>query len=204
MDIILATHNLDKLAQFSIFFRDLGLSLVLPKEEIGVDEDRPTLRENAEKKALAYSALYPQQFVVASDGGITIPYLGNNWNHVLTRRLSGLDALGEFTDRKRCEALLVLMRDAKGDERKVSWREAYAVARGGRILISEELSTADEGILLDYIPPDFKESGYWIGYLWYDPRFKNHYMALTEEEKKSRDSATSQFVRLIKERKLFE
>jgi len=200
MEIILATRNIDKLKQFSIFFKDLGLSLVLPRQDISVDEDRPTLRENAEKKALAYSAVYPQQFVVATDGGITIPYLGEGWNHVWTRRLSGLDISSAFTDRERCESLLALLKDAKGEERRVSWREAYAVAHGGRIIFSEELSGADDqGILLDHIPDDFQESGYWIGYLWYEPRFKKHYMALTEEEKKSRDCATAQFIRLIKE-----
>ncbi|MFA4872846.1 MAG: non-canonical purine NTP pyrophosphatase [Patescibacteria group bacterium] len=205
MEIILATRNTDKLKQFSIFFRDLGLSLVLPQQEISVDEDKPTLQENAEKKALAYSALYPQQFVVATDGGITVPYLGERWNHVWTRRLSGLDASSVFTDRERCESLLALLKDAKGDERRVSWREAYAVARAEKIIFSEELSGADDqGMLLNHIPPDFQESGYWIGYLWHEPRFKKHYMALTEEEKKTRDCATAQFVRLIKERKIFE
>ncbi|MEW6610262.1 MAG: non-canonical purine NTP pyrophosphatase [Patescibacteria group bacterium] len=205
MEIILATRNIDKLKHFSIFFKDLGLSLALPREEINVDEDLPTLKDNAEKKALTYSDLYPQQFIIASDGGITIPYLGNNWNHVLTRRLSGLDATGVFTDRQRCEALLALLKNAKGDERRVSWREAYAVARGGRILFSGELSGADnQGILLDYIPDDFQESGYWIGYVWYDPRFKKTFMRLTDEEKKSRDSAMAQFMQVVRERNIFK
>jgi inosine/xanthosine triphosphate pyrophosphatase family protein len=204
MEIILATTNLDKFKQLASYFKDIDLSLVMPKDKIIVEEDKPTLQENAEKKALACSALYPKQFVVATDGGIVIPFLGENWNHVLTHRLSGLDVDIKLSNRKRCEILLELLKDAKGEERRVSWREAYAIARNEQIIFSEELSGVDDhGVLLDHIPTDFEESGFSIGYLWYEKKFKKSYMTLTDEEKKSLQGTTAEFIQLVKEKKIF-
>jgi inosine/xanthosine triphosphate pyrophosphatase family protein len=203
MNVILASSNSDKLKQLSIYFEDLGLSLIMPEEKIIIEEDQPTLQANAEKKALAYSQKYPGQFVIATDGGAKIPYLGDNWNHVLTHRLSGLDAGQALTERERCEMLLEMLKNAHGADRRVSWHEAYAVAKGGQIIFSEEISGVDESTLLDHIPPDFQEDGFWIGYLWYEPEFGKHYMALTDEEKKSLNNTTAVFVNLLKERKIF-
>ena len=120
---------------------------------------------------------------MGNDGGVAVPYLGDNWNYVLTKRLSGMDMEGGFTDRQRAEILLDMMKEAKGEDRRVLWYEAIVLAKDGQIILEVDVC-GGEGILLDYIPDDFDEKGgYWLGYLWYVPEFGKTYMQLSDEEK---------------------
>ena len=63
--------------------------------------------------------------------------MGDRWQSVLTRRLTG-----EGGDAERVERLLQLMRPYSGDERRASWTEALAVADNGRLLACWEVEGA--------------------------------------------------------------
>ncbi len=193
MKIILATTNKDKFKDFRLLVRDIGLRPELPEEEVEVRENKSTLLANAKKKALTYSKKYENELVAATDGGVKIPYLGESWNHVLTKRLSGRDMEEGCTERERCEVLLDLMKDATGKDRKVFWKEAFAIACNNKIIYSFE-GISEPGYIMKKIPDDFKETGFWVGYIWYKPKFKKHYMALTDKEKKRIGSVGNKFV----------
>ena len=181
--IYFATGNKEKIKDFQMVFREFGIELIQLQQKLKVDEDADSLLANAKKKALAYSVHNPSKIIMATDGGVKIPFLGDNWNHVLTKRLSGIDHQEKFTERQRAETLLDLMKQARGDERKVYWHEAIVLAWGNRIIF-EFYGDDGSGVLLEQIPDDFDEDGYfWLGYLWFDPRIGKHYMAMTEEEK---------------------
>ncbi len=205
MEIILASGNKDKFRQLAIYFEQAGHVLVMPEKIIEIEENEATLQANAEKKALTYSAEYPGRYVLATDGGVKIVYLGDDWNHILTHRLSGRDKGQKMSERERCEMLLTMMKDAHGDDRLISWHEAYAVTKDGQILFSKEFfdEENDISVLLESIPPDFQETGFWLGYLWYEKKFGKHYMALTNEEKKSLDGRLSKLVRELEEKRVF-
>jgi inosine/xanthosine triphosphate pyrophosphatase family protein len=180
--IYFATGNKDKVKDFQLVFDKFGIKLVQLQQEIKVDENASDLLENAEKKALAYSRRNPSKVIMATDGGVIIPFLGDNWNHVLTKRLSGIDNQEEFTERQRAETLLDLMKEAKGDKRRIYWQEAVVLALKGEVIF-EFCERGASGILSDHIPNDFDETGYWLSYLWFDPQIEKHYMAMNEEEK---------------------
>lgn len=198
LKIVLATSNKDKLRDFSDLLKDLNIKLRLPEEIVDIDESKDSLLENAKLKALVYSKIYPDKLVLATDGGVLIPFL-KNWNHVLTKRLSGRDMKEKLTGRDRCKVLLDMMKDAKGEDRRVFWKEAYSIAKNGSVLYEFE-SKSPPGYLLEEIPKDFEESGYWIGYLWYKPKFGKHYMALSKEEKLKADTAGKLFKQNLKEK----
>ncbi len=181
--IIFATGNKEKVKDFQILFDKFDITLVQPDKKIEVVEDADNLLDNARKKALAYAHIYPDEIVMGNDGGVKIPYLGDDWNHVLTKRLSGKDMDGRFTERQRAETLLELMKGAKGEERKVLWYEAIVLVKNNQTVLELHVC-GGEGILLDYIPDEFDdEGGYWTGYLWFLPEHGKTYMQLTEEEK---------------------
>jgi predicted house-cleaning noncanonical NTP pyrophosphatase (MazG superfamily)/inosine/xanthosine triphosphate pyrophosphatase family protein len=187
--LLIATGNKDKFDEFSELFNEFGFMCAIPPVKVDIDENLPTLMGNARKKAIAYSNEYPFQLVFATDGGTKIPFLGEKWNHVLTKRLSGLDMEEELTDKKRCEILLELMNEAKDEERKVLWQEAFVIALNGKVIYSFE-AQSPPGYLLREIPDNFQESGYWIGYLWHKPEFDKTYMELTKKEKKEADTVS--------------
>ncbi len=114
---LFATNNQDKFEDLGLVFKKLGVKL--KRVPLDVVEGTNDILENAKLKALETSKKYPGQTVVASDGGVLIPYLGDRWNHVLTKRLGGIDMAEKFTERQRAETLLELMKDAKGKDREV-------------------------------------------------------------------------------------
>lgn len=196
--ILFATGNDDKIRDYQIVFDRLGIRLEKPQKKIAVEETTSNLLNNAKLKALTFSKYYPDQIVMASDGGVKIPYLGDNWNHVLTRRLSGLDPSGKFTDVQRAETLLKLMEKATANQdRTIFWEEAITLALNNSIFF-EFLHTSSSGILLRDIPQDFNDSGYWIGYLWYDPRFGKTYMQLSEKEKLQSSDIKKQLLKKLR------
>jgi len=181
--VYFATRNEDKIRDFKPVFDELGIELAKIDKTFPVHEEGKTLIENAKLKALIHSRHYPARVIMATDGGVRIPFLGKGWNHVLTRRLSGIDHEGKLTDRERAKALLSLMENAISDEeRRVFWEEAVVLAYNGEVIF-EFTGTSELGILVREIPLDFKETGFWIGYLWLDPALGKTYMQMTEEEK---------------------
>jgi len=200
--IILASSNKDKLKQIKIYLDDLNLDIALPDYNIDIKEGDKSLKDNAIKKALEYSRQYKRTIILATDGGAKIPYLGSNWNHVMTKRLSGMDNNEILSNRQRCDRLLGLMKKAMGEQRKVFWRESYAIAFDNKIIFCEEFY-GDKGYLTASIPDNFEEaSGFWIGYLWYVPKFEKNYMALSRAQKKKLKSPGEKFSHKLKTQRI--
>ncbi len=192
----LVTDNKDKLKDFKLVFKPLGIEL---KQLTGIKikEGTKSLRENAYLKALAASRLYSQRVIMATDGGVEIPYLGDKWNPVLTKRLGGLDMEEKLTDRQRTEKLIEIMKGAKGKDRWMQWWEVVIIMKGSKILYETKIK-GGKGYLMDKIPPGFKESGFWLAYVWLMPKLNKPYMFLSDEERLKYGTVKS---RLLKELK---
>jgi len=196
--IFLASSNLDKLEDFKIVFEKIGIELKQVERLFPVKETANTLIENAKAKALVHSSHFPNKIIMATDGGVKIPYLGNKWNYILTKRLSGIDKESKLSDRKRVEVLLDLMKDAVSDEeRMVIWEEAIVLSYNGKIIF-KLIEKGSPGILLKEIPPDFAETGYGIGYLWFCPEKRKTYMQLTESEKVEHSIVKKQLLKKLR------
>ena len=116
--------------------------------------------------------------VLASDGGLVIPALGDDWESRYTHRFAGPAA--DDSERRRC--LLELMADCSGPQRQASWIEALAIARHGQILHSWELAGGN-GIIADRVPEGPHPPGFWVFPLWYFPQYGKYYNQLTDGEK---------------------
>jgi inosine/xanthosine triphosphate pyrophosphatase family protein len=182
MKIVAATRNRAKLAELARIAGDCAEVVPLPPDLDGEQpEGERSIEENAIAKAGWWSCRVPE-IVIASDGGLEIPALGDSWNPVLTRRFAGPDA----TDLDRAHALLDLAADLTGEQRRIAWLEVVAVAREGELLGSFS-GRGDPGYLAETVDPARIEAGhgFWIPALWRCPEFANRRLAeLGENERK--------------------
>jgi hypothetical protein len=75
------------------------------------------------------------------------------------------------------------MKDKRGDERKIMWREAIALAYNGKLLFSTEVD-GDEGIIQDTYNPEQYAPGIWQCTLTCYPQFNNkNFFELTDVER---------------------
>ena len=100
MQIILASQNKNKLKELSTIFQinSSKHSLVSPSEVLNVIEDKETIKENAEKKALEYFEFYDLP-VIADDSGLFVDAL-NGAPGVHSARFSGENANDEKNNDK--------------------------------------------------------------------------------------------------------
>ncbi len=105
MQIILASQNKNKLKELStVFQKKLSKhSLVFPNKVLNVIEDKETIKENAEKKALEYFKFYDLP-VIADDSGLFVEAL-NGAPGVHSARFSGEDADDEKNNHKLLDLL---------------------------------------------------------------------------------------------------
>ena len=105
MQIILASQNKNKLKELStVFQKKLSEhSLVFPNKVLNVIEDKETIKENAEKKALEYFKFYNLP-VIADDSGLFVEAL-NGAPGVHSARFSGEDADDEKNNHKLLDLL---------------------------------------------------------------------------------------------------
>ncbi|TSC65068.1 MAG: dITP/XTP pyrophosphatase [Candidatus Berkelbacteria bacterium Gr01-1014_85] len=143
---------------------------------LDVEENGKTFEENAIIKALSFSQHY-DGYVIATDGGASIPALGESWDGLRTKRFAGEEA----TDQERIEKLLTLMKDKKDNERAMLWREAIAVARNGQVLFSEEVEGAKGEVQASFDPTKYKP-GIWVCSIWYFPELNKNFFDMTEKE----------------------
>lgn len=184
--ILLATSNRAKQAKLHWLLDGLGLSTATPADlgtHFEPSETGATHGDIAGEKALGWSRQV-SCVVISSDGGAHIPALSDAWTSVRTRRAAGPDA----TDRDRAEHLLALMRDRTEAERDVVWREAVAIARGGRLLGCWE-AEGRLGRLAETVDPVKIAGGFWMAGLIVVPRFEKLYRDLTADELAQVDDA---------------
>lgn len=181
MDILIGTKNQYKATEMAAFLSGLsGINIHFLEElklDLKITEDQPTLKQNAEKKAVGISKL-TDWYVLASDGGVDIPGLGAKWDILRNQRIVGEDK----TDLEKAEKLLSLMQGLKGDQRKAVYRLALALAKNGRLIYSSEQVT-DRGFIADRLINKNIPAYRWMGHLWYYPEYHKVFYELNEAEK---------------------
>lgn len=180
MKLILATGNPHKIKKLTWIFDDYFATIAPQDKSIDIDEDGTTFRQNAEKKAIEVSRMYGC-YAVATDGGVLIPALGEDWNGLFTKRFVGRE---DATDFDRMDALLELMKDKEGDERAIVWNEAIALANNGELLFSTQVE-GDHGMVQTSYNPEQYQEGIWQCTVTCYPQFGGkNFFELSDEERK--------------------
>ena len=183
--LLLASGNPAKLAALR---RALGAAAVVdPLPEAGGGHDEGTgvdFAAIAAAKARRASHDPPGALVVATDGGLLVPALGVRWDPLRTRRFAGPAA----TNRERAAALLSLAAGLRGEERRIGWREALAVARDGRTMATWAAEDRPGQLATEVDPAMVEDGGFWVPAVWMCPEFGGRCLAeLTAEERAARD-----------------
>ena len=180
--ILLGTGNLAKQETLRWLLDGLSLRCFTPSD-LGLttvpDETGSTHLEIACQKALQWSAT-TSMLVIASDGGLTVPSLGDYWESRFTHRFAGQDA----SDEDRIKQLLELMNSFTGEDRKASWIESIAIAAHDEVLTSWEITGAD-GLISNDPGEDTGMQGFWVFSIWFIPQFGKYYNQLTTSEKET-------------------
>ena len=180
--ILLGTGNLAKQETLRWLLDGLSLRCFTPSD-LGLttvpDETGSTHLEIACQKALQWSAT-TSMLVIASDGGLTVPSLGDCWESRFTHRFAGQDA----SDEDRVIQLLELMKSFTGEDRKASWIESIAIADHTEVLTSWEITGAD-GLISNDPVEDTGIPGFWVFSIWFIPQFGKYYNQLTTFEKEA-------------------
>ncbi|MDP2860961.1 MAG: non-canonical purine NTP pyrophosphatase [bacterium] len=179
--ILIATGNKHKKEKLAWIVKDYFRRIDYPDSlglNISVNENGNSFRENAEIKAKEYSLCY-KGFVTATDGGVIIPVLGDNWNPLRTKRFAGEN----IDDFERIRLLLELMKDKKGDDRIMTWNEALAIAKNGKILFSCQAEGV-KGLLEENFNKKKYKPGIWVCSVWFFPQYKKNFFDLSDEEVK--------------------
>ena len=179
--ILLATGNPAKQDALRQLLAGLPLSPVTPAD-LGLAAFDPaetgaTHRRIAADKAAQWSN-QTDMLTIATDGGLVVPALGDNWESRYTRRFAGPAA----DDAERRRRLLELLQPYSGPQRQASWVEALAIARHGQILHSWELA-GGSGVIAREAEPGPQPPGFWVFPLWYFPQYGKYYNQLTAGEK---------------------
>ncbi len=156
-----------------------------PPEETG-----ETHGEIAAQKAVAWSQA-GGMLAVCSDGGLTIPALGDRWQSILTRRLTG-----EGDDEERVGRLLELMESIPTEQRGAQWTEALAVADCGQLMACWEVQGAT-GVVAESAGPGGSVPGFWAFSVWELPALGKRYSELTDKELESVDDHWTQLKALL-------
>lgn len=177
--IFIATSNPAKADKLRWVLEGLPFVPLFPEELLGYRPPAETGRnflENAMLKAVRGSESV-SGLAIASDGGVEIPALARTWEALYTGRAAGDDVEEEM----RARHLLMLMQGKKGEERRITWTEAVAVADSGRLLGSWQES-GNEGVLTEEYDGTNAIPGFWVYSLWYYPQLGKRYCELTQQE----------------------
>ena len=193
--ILLATGNPAKQQKLAWLVEGLGLSTTTP-QQLGLsgvpEEEGGTHQEIARDKAREW-ALAGSTLAIATDGGLVLRALGDNWESIYTHRFSGPAA----DDQERTRRLLELMEPYHGDQREASWVEGLCIADRGRILASWEL-TGGTGVIAEAPSDTPAIPGFWVFSVWHFPQFGRIYNQLTPEELESLDDHWTSLRRLLR------
>ncbi len=183
MRLTAATRNQAKVQELARLTGGLAEVVPLPVTAEADPEEGDSFAENARAKAVFWSRRVDRgEIVIATDGGLMIPALGDRWNPVRTRRFAS------ETDIERAEALLALAADLAGDERRIVWKEALAVARDG-IVLACWTAISDAGLLAHDVDPAVVAAGngFWIPAIWICPEAARRRLAeLTPDDRAAR------------------
>ena len=146
-------------------------------------EQGTSFAEIASAKATWYSRQMPSGLLVASDGGLLIPGLGEHWNPLHTSRFAGDHATGK----ERIGRLLEMTGEMSGQDRRIEWVEHLTVARDGQVLVSF-IASGPTGLLATAPPQEIDAAnGFWVPHIWCCPEFDGRRLStLSEPERLSR------------------
>jgi XTP/dITP diphosphohydrolase len=180
--IILATQNSHKKQKLQWIVKGYFKKVIKMPGKLEVEENGETFEENAQIKAVAAAKKF-HNYAIATDGGALIPALGGKWNALLTRRFVGKK---EVSDWDRIDTLLEMMKNLKGAERKVEWREAVTIANpSGKVIYSVEVE-GDTGLIQENYRKDQYREGIWLCTLTCYPQFGGkNFFELNQEEQKA-------------------
>lgn len=180
LKIVLGTKNPHKVEKLKWIIEGFFSEVREMKNSIDIEENGDSFEKNAQIKASAI-AKRENSYAIATDGGVLIPSLGKDWDALLTKRFAGKE---DITDFDRMNALLDIMKDKKGQDRTITWKESIAIASPEKIIFSQEVD-GDTGVLQEtYNSKQYKE-GIWLCTLWSYPQFGGrNFFDLNEEEKK--------------------
>lgn len=180
MDILIGTRNEYKKNEMIWFLGSNPKIKIHSLDEVNlnikVDENEGSLIKNAEKKAREISKL-TDYYVLASDGGVDIPGLGNKWDILKNQRTVGENN----TDLVKANILLNLMKELKGKKREATYFLALALAKNGKVIWSKVEITDKGFIAKDLIDKDIPEYR-WMGHIWYYPKHKKVFNKLNMKE----------------------
>lgn len=185
LTLLLATGNAAKADRLRGLFDGLNIAFESPAnisnppvtEEIGNSH-----QAIAEEKALAWSQAF-DGLVLASDGGLLVPVLGQSWSSLTTRRSFDDDA----SDAARARLLLDVMRQYTGLSRTVMWVEALALANSGNLVDSLEAEGLTGHLAADYQPAPAGTPGFWVDGLWLHPTTGKRHWELSRNERAAID-----------------
>lgn len=179
--IILATNNAHKKDKLLWIVKDYFENIENLSKKVEMEESGETFEENAKIKAIAVAKKF-KKYAIATDGGALIPSLGNKWNPLLTRRFLGRKKVSDWD---RINGLLELMKDKTGEERKIIWREAVAIANpDGDIIFLSEVE-GDTGLIQTAYKKEQYKEGAWLCTLTSYPQFEGkNFFELNEDETK--------------------
>jgi inosine/xanthosine triphosphate pyrophosphatase family protein len=193
--ILLATGNPAKQQKLAWLVEGLGLSTTTP-QQLGLtgvpEEEGGTHHEIARDKAREWS-LAGSTLAIASDGGLVLPALGDNWQSIHTHRFAGPAA----DDQDRTRRLLESMEPYHGEEREATWVEGICIADRGRILASWELR-GGTGVIAESPSDTPAIPGFWAFSVWHFPQFGRTYNQLNQKELESLDDHWTSLRRLLR------
>lgn len=182
--IFLATKNESKYLFMKKFCDLIDCQFITPQEiksEPEFEEHGNSLKDNAEIKALNWS-YHTDTIVLADDSGFDIPALKGEWKKVLSKRNVGGDKVSDVEKRKR---LLNLMKGFLGEDRRIVWTEAIALAKKGELLGSISCNSSPGYIIEEDNNKDV--DGAYLSNLEYKPQFGKVFSELTNEEIEEND-----------------
>ena len=185
LTLLLATTNPAKAKRLRTLTAGVALTLVETSSIVSqpeVEEDASSHLGNAIRKAVVWSRAHPA-VALASDGGLAIPALGDDWSSLITRRGTG----GDVSDETHAIRLLRRMRELDGDRRAAHRVEAVALARDGALLGAWEASGLRGHIADAYVPPPGGTNGFWIGGLWVSAASGRRHWELSEADLAAED-----------------
>ena len=181
MDILIGTKNNFKVKEMLWHLEGLeGITIHTMDElpdDINVEEDGKTLKENAEKKAREISQ-QTDWLVFTSDAGVALPGLGDIWDMTRPKRTVG----EQSTERERVDNLLKIMEGLKGDDRKCVYHVAFALAKKGELIWSEEIE-GESGMIVEEDHTENITPNAWMAVVWYYPKLGKTDYQLTPEER---------------------
>ncbi|MEA3485233.1 MAG: XTP/dITP diphosphatase [Candidatus Aerophobetes bacterium] len=125
MEVVLATKNLDKIKEVKEILKGSGIKIFTLKDFPNfplIMEDKPTLKENALKKARAI-AKFTEKIALADDSGLEVEVL-KGAPGVFSSRFAGENATYEDNNRK----LLSLLKGIPPEKRGATFRCVIAIS----------------------------------------------------------------------------